>query len=131
MPSLVFFFILGIFLAIVGWGGVTYLIIYTLPYLGYRWLFFLFIMIGISGVTLPILSVFHKRFPGKPPVKMDTILREALLLGFYGDLLCWLQLGRVLTFPVSVYLLSGIVIVEVLIRVREKSHWSPQDPKQG
>ena len=131
MPSIIFFIITGLIFAITGWGGIIFLVFYTLPYIGYRWLFFFLMMMAISGTALPIFAFFHKRFPGNPEAKLETVIREALLLGFYGDLLVWLQMGRVLTFQVSVFILVGFVIMEILIRVREKSHWSPQEPGNG
>ena len=131
MPSIIFFIFTGLFFAIAGWGGVIFLIFFTLPYLGYRWLFFLLLMLAITGTLLPIIAYLHKRFPGNPEAKLDTIVREALILGFYGDLLAWLQIGRVLTFPVGLFILVGLIIMEVLIRVREKSHWTPLENKNG
>jgi hypothetical protein len=129
VPSFVFFLTLGLIFALSGWGGIVYLFIFTLPFLGYRWLFFLLFMFAVTGTAIPIVAYLHMRFPSHPTVKMETILREALMVGAYADLLAWLQLGRVLTFSISLFIAIGLIIVEVLLRVRESSQWTPQTPQ--
>ena len=131
MPSLIFFIILGLIFALGGWAGAIFLVLFTLPYLAYRWLFFVAFMIAISGSVLPILGYLHMRFPSKPLARMETVVREAWMLGFYGDLLLWLQMGRVLTFPISLFILVCLIVLEFFIRIRENSRWLPQETKHG
>jgi hypothetical protein len=131
LPSLIFFITVGLLFAVCGWSGSIYLVVTTLPYLGNRWLFFLFFMMAVSGSTLPFIGYLHMRFPSKPLVKMETVIREALILGFYADFLLWLQMGRVLTLPVSLFILVCLGVLELLIRIREGSRWTPQEPKNG
>ncbi|MCE1253293.1 MAG: hypothetical protein LWX83_07045 [Anaerolineae bacterium] len=130
MPSLIFFITLGFIFSLAGWGGLLYLFLYTLPFLGYRWLFFLLFMIAVTGTALPFAAYLHMRFPSQPPVKMDTIIREALMMGAYADLLAWLQMGRVLTFPIGLFILICLVVMEILLRVRENSRWTPQESEK-
>jgi hypothetical protein len=131
LPSLIFFTILGLIFLISGWGGVIFLVLFTLPFLANRWAFFLLFMMAISGTMLPFVGYLNMRFPSHPPVRMETVIREALMLGFYGDFLAWLQMGIVLTFPISLFILVCLAILEFFIRIRENSRWTPQETKHG
>ena len=115
----------AVLLALVGWAGLTYLFITTLPTLGPRWLFFFFSVLAISGISLPVAAFLNRRFPTQPPATQNAILREATLVGIYFATLAWLQLGRVLTMPLILMLAIGLVVIEFLIRLREKSRWEP------
>jgi hypothetical protein len=127
LPSLIFFTILGFIFALGGWAGVIFLVVFTLPYLGYRWLFFLLLMMAVCGTMLPFLGFLNMRFPSKPPVRMETVIREALMFGIYVDFLAWLQMGRVLTFPISLFILLCLAVLEFFIRIRENSRWNAQE----
>jgi hypothetical protein len=129
LPSLIFFIILGSIFALGGWAGAVFLVTFTLPYLGYRWLFFVLFMMAVTGMTLPFMGYLNMRFPSNPPVRMETVVREALILGFYADLLLWLQMGRVLTFPISLFILVCLAVLEFFIRIRENARWAPQESK--
>ena len=39
--------------------------------------------------------------------------------------LAWLQIGRMLTLPLAVLLALGFLIIEYLLRLRERSQWKP------
>jgi hypothetical protein len=128
LPKFAVFFWSGLFLALIGGGGLAALVIYTLPYLGPRWLFFFLLMLVLCGIALPIVAFLHRRFPTDPPADPNTILRQAMWVGIYGDLLIWLQLGRVLSFNLATYILFGFIIIEFLLRLRESSRWRPKGP---
>lgn len=115
----------ALFLALIGWVGLAYLFIFTLPTLGPRWLFFFLSVLAISGIFLPIAAFLNRRFPTQPPATHSTLLREAALAGIYAATLAWLQLGRVLTLPLILLLALGLTLIEFLIRLREKSRWEP------
>jgi hypothetical protein len=115
----------ALLLALVGWAGLAYLFIFTLPTLGPRWLFFFLIVVAVSGIFLPLVAFLNRRFPTQPPATANTLLREASLVSIYFATLAWLQLGRVLTMPLVLLLAFGLVLVEFLIRLREKSRWEP------
>ena len=53
------------------------------------------------------------------------ILRQAIWFGVYGSALAWLQTGRVLTTALALLLAVGLILVEWLLRLRERSQWSP------
>ncbi len=112
-------------LSIIGWGGLSYLFINTLPTLWPRWFFFFLSVWAITGAVLPFIALLNLRFPTVPPAGRDVIVREALLVGGYAATLAWLQLGRVLTFGVAMLLFTGLTLIELLLRLRERSRWLP------
>lgn len=124
-PSVSSFLPTAIILAVAGWGGLIWLIQYTLPTVGPRWLFFFLGVIALTGTALPIVAFLNRRFPTNPPATSVVILREAILVGLYGPLLAWLQLGRVLNPALAVLLAAGLVAIELLLRMRERSRWKP------
>jgi len=126
MPPLRKFFLTGIFLAVIGWTGLAWLFYYTLPTLGPRWLMFFLFMIASSGTVLPLVAFFHRRFPSNPPVDGNVVLRQAMWIGIYCSILVWLQLGRVLTLVLASFLAGGFIVIEFLIRLRERSRFKPQ-----
>lgn len=121
------FLLTGIFLAIAGWGGLVVLVLMTVPTLIPRWLFFFLLTLALSGTALPVLYFLHRRFPSTPPVEAGVIVREALLVGLYGDLLAWLKPGNVLNLPLGLFLLAGLIVIEFLLRLRERTRFKPRD----
>lgn len=112
-------------LMIVGWGGLYFLIRETLPYVWSRWGFFVLVFIALTGTALPIVYLFHRRFPGKKPAEANVIVRQAMWFGIYGATLAWLQLGRLVTIYVILGLAVGLAAIEYFTRLREKAHWKP------
>jgi hypothetical protein len=112
-------------LAIAGWGGLFYLINNTFPTVGPRWLFFFLSVLAITGTVLPAIAFLNRRFPSKPPAAPGVILRQSIWVGIYGPTLFWLQMGRVLTIALAFLLAIGLVLIELLLRMRERSQWAP------
>lgn len=112
-------------LSVIGLFGLAYLFLYTLPTPGPRWLFFFFSVLAAAGLFLPLVAFLNLRFPTKPAAGRVVIVREASLVGIYFATLSWLQLGRVLTLGLGLLLAAGLLLVELLIRLREKSRWEP------
>jgi hypothetical protein len=81
--------------------------------------------VAISGLALPVTAYLNKRFPSEPPVGSGVVLRQAILVGIYGDLLAWLQMGRELTFPMALFIAVGFILIEFLLRMSERSRWKP------
>lgn len=127
MPPFLPFLITGLSLAAIGWGGLYVLITRTLPTLGPRWLFYFLLTLAVSGLVLPVYHFLHRRFPGEPPADAGVIVREAALTAIYVDLIAWLQLGKVLTPPMAVIIAGGMLLVELLMRIRERSRFKPRD----
>ena len=117
--------LLGLILAVSGWGGLTILITYALPTLGARWLFYFLLMLGLSGMAFPLVFIFHKRISGKVSPDAGVIVRQAVWFGLYGNLLAWLQLGRVLDINRAAFLAIGFIVLEFLLRMLERSRWKP------
>ncbi len=126
MTTLRSYLITGLAMAVVGVGGLVLLFTNAYPTLGPRWLFFFLLTLGICGLALPAVAYLHRRFPSDPPVDWDTILREVIWFGTYISLIAWLQLGRVLNLSIAFFLLLGFILIEYLIRMRERSRWEPR-----
>jgi len=115
----------SLLLMIVGWGGLYLLLTQTFPYVWPRWGFFVLVLIALTGTVLPIVYFFHRRFPGEKPAEANVIVRQAMWFGVYGATLAWLQLGRLVTVYVILGLAGGLIAIEYITRLREKSHWKP------
>jgi hypothetical protein len=121
------FTLLGVIFAALGWGSLYLLVTYTLPTIGPRWLFFFLVMLAMSGTFLPITAYLNKRFSSNPPIEGSVVLREAIWWGIYGDLLAWLQLGRLLTSDIAMFIFFGFIVLEFFFRLREQSQWKPKE----
>ncbi|HEY5671721.1 MAG TPA: hypothetical protein VIS10_17150 [Anaerolineales bacterium] len=119
----------AITLAVIGWGGLGAVVFFTLPTVGPRWLFFFLGVLALTGSALPFVAYLNRRFPSTPPVNSGVILRQSVWVGIYAATLAWLQIGRVLTPSLALVLALGFVIIEWLIRLREKSQWKPETPE--
>jgi len=111
-----------VLLLLVGWGGFIYVFLFSLPFVWSRWGFFLFGIMGLTGLALPIVYFFHKKFPETPPAEPNVIIRQAMWVGVYGGTLAWLQLGRLVTMNFILGLAGGFVAAEYFIRLREKAN---------
>ena len=119
------FAIPSLLLTIVGWGGLVAIVNLTLPFVWFRWGFFILLIVAITGTMLPIVYFFHRRFPSGPPVEPNVIVRQAIWFGIYGATLAWLQLGRLVTVYVILGLAGGLIAIEYFTRLREKARWKP------
>ena len=113
-------------LLIIGCAGLYSLINFTLPTLLPRWGFFFLATLALTGTALPITYFLHRRFAASIPVA-NIITRQSLLVGVYGALLAWLQLGKVANLSIVIGLALGLIAIETLIRLREKSQWIPPE----
>ena len=115
----------ALILGLIGWIGLALLILLTVPTLGPRWLLFFLTTLAFSGPALPIAQYLHKRFPSKPATTSGVLVREAIMVGVYVDTLLWLQFGKVLNFALAVFIAVGLIAIELLIRWRERTTWTP------
>ncbi|MHB0924550.1 MAG: hypothetical protein ACYC3H_11380 [Bellilinea sp.] len=124
---------LAVALILGGFGilGLALLFGFTLPTLGPRWLFFFFGAASASGLALPVIYFLHWRFPSPSPVTPGIIVRQAMWVGIYFDLLAWFQLGRVLSLPLAVGLATGLGVIEFALRIAERSRFAPGDSNNG
>jgi len=124
-PPVSFFIPTAVFLILLGWGGVYLLYRYTTPSGGTRWLFFFVGVMAMTGVALPVMAFLNRRFSTIPPATPGVIVRQALWVGIYFPTLVWLQIGRVLNPFIALILAVGFVVIEWLLRLRERSQWKP------
>ncbi len=113
-------------LCLIGWGGLLYLVFFTVPTVGPRWLFFFLSVLALTGTVLPVIAFLNLRFPSNPPPTAGVVLRQAIWVGIYIPTLAWLQIGRVLSLALALLLALGFVLIEWLLRLREKSQWKPE-----
>jgi hypothetical protein len=104
----------------IGWLGLFLLLLGTVPTVGPRWLFFFLLAIALTGTALPFVWLLHRRFDGERQAPAATLLRQALLFAFFGEICTWLQVNRSLTLSLAVLLALGISAVEWFLRVLER-----------
>jgi hypothetical protein len=61
-------------------------------------------------------------------VNTGIILRQAIWVGIYCDLLIWLQLGRALETSRAIFIALGLIVIEFLLRMRERNQYQPPNP---
>jgi hypothetical protein len=82
-------------------------------------------MLALTGTVLPLVAFLNRRFSSLPPPTPLVVLRQSLWVGIYVATLAWLQIGRVLNPVIAVMLGLGLVLIEWLLRLRERSQWKP------
>jgi hypothetical protein len=120
-PSFRPYMIPAIIMASIGWLGLIILLNFTLPTLWPRWLLFALLILALTGTALPVTWFINVRFPSNPPPEPFVIVRQAMWVGIYGATLVWLEMGRILTFGMGLAIGGGLIAIEYLIRMREKS----------
>ena len=127
-PSVKSFLPAAILLMLIGWGGLYYIFSQTTPSGGTRWAMFFTGVLAITGTVLPLVAFLNQRFPSTPPVTTFVILRQSLWFGIYFPTLAWLQIGRTLTPIISLLLALGLILIEWLLRLRERSQKKRSEP---
>jgi hypothetical protein len=126
-PSFRPFILPTLLLTFGGWGGAAALVFYTEPLVWMRWGLFALLFLALTGTALPFVYVFHLRFPSDPPPGQRVILRQAQWVGVYVLLLLWLRQGHLLSLWLTLGLAGGLLAIEWLIRLRERSQWQPPE----
>jgi len=126
-PSFRNFILPTLLLIFGGWGGVVALVYFTEPLVWMRWALFALLFLALTGSALPIVYFFHVRFPSDSPVGLRVILRQSQWVGVYGLVLLWLRWGDLLSLWLALGFAGGLLAIEWLIRLRERSRWSPPD----
>jgi hypothetical protein len=124
-PSFRPFILPSLLLIFGGWGGVAALVFLAEPLVWRHWALFALLFLALTGTALPIVYVFHLRFPSDQPPGQRVILRQSQWVGVYGLILLWLRRGHLLTLWLTLGLAAGLLAIEWLIRLRERSHWQP------
>ena len=124
-PSFRGFLPLIIILLVLGWGGLFLLVNTTQPTLWPRWLFFFLVVLGFTGLAMPAVVFMYQRFPSEPPPEQKVIVRQSLWAGIYVALMVWMSLGQVFNLGLAILVMVGIAVIEVFLRLRERSFWRP------
>lgn len=119
-------FLTSLILGITGFMGLMFLIFFSEPTLGPRWLFFFFLTICSSGLALPAVYILQRRL-ARQYVPIGVLLREAILFSIFIDLCAWLQLGRIISNLIILILAIGFILLEVFLRMAEKAAFKPED----
>ena len=116
-----------ILLTFCGWSGVVLLLFFSQPTLWPRWGLYVSIVLAGTGMSIPISYWFNKVFSTKKYVTADVIVRESVSIGVYFAILTWLSIGRALNFTIVMWLALGLIIVEYLLRLREREKKAEND----
>jgi len=119
---------LAFLLAVPGWIWLIYLVTQTSPKVGNRWMFFAAVVLALTGTSAPLVAMFNRVVRPAPARYFETVLREAVMIGVFSASLLWLNKGQVLSFGLAVILGGGVLLVEVLLRLRSGSIWLPGEP---
>ena len=119
---------ISLLLAVPGWGVLIYIVTQTVPDLQNRWLFYSAIVITIAGSSFPLVAYLNRIIKPFGPADFETVIREGIMIGLYAAILLWLNKGQVLSAGLALILLVGITLIELLIRLRNRSTWHP-DPQ--
>ena len=125
-PTVRAFLSLIVLLLVLGWGGLFVLVNMTVPTLWPRWLFYFLVVVAFTGLALPVVVFLHIRFPVEPAPEQKVIVRQSLWVGVYTALLIWMSFGQVVSVGLALIFLVGFVVVEILLRLRERSFWRPK-----
>jgi len=135
-PPVKFFLPSALILAILGWAGVILIGQYMPADAGGRWAMFFALMVAVTGTCMPVAAFLNRRFPSKPPATAGVVLRESIWVGVYVTTVAWLQyiyinfFEEAVPLAMAVMLAVALVIIEYLLRLREKSQWKPEHGSQ-
>ena len=115
----------ALFMFLIGWGGIAALVFLTEPFVWWRWALFALLFLALTGTALPVIALFHRRFPSDPPAGLSVIIRQSQWVAVYGLVLLWLRWGNLLSLWLTIGLAGGLLGIEWLIRLRERSLWLP------
>jgi hypothetical protein len=125
-------FLMAGILACVGWGGVAAVVLFTLPFLFPRWIFFFALFLALAGTALPFVWYLNRRFTSERFPTEGVLVRETLEAASLGVFLVWLQAGRMFTAFLGWAFFAAFLAVELLLRVYENSRWTPfPDPAEA
>jgi len=125
-PPISSFIPTALFLFFVGAGGLVWLLYSIPPTVGPRWLFFFLLVLVLTGIFIPVTAFLNLRFPSIPPAVAAVVIRQASWFGVYGATLAWLRMGRVLSAALALLLAVGLILVEFMLRLNERSQWKPE-----
>ena len=81
---------------------------------------------GLTGTALPIMAYLNRRFPSKPPPSTPGDRAPGDLGRHLLPHPALAAIGRVVTLPLALLLAAGLILIELLLRLRERSQWKPE-----
>jgi hypothetical protein len=114
----------SIVLAALSWLGLYQLIMTERPLVGPRFLFFLLLMVAVACTVIPFVRYLNVRFTPlhRPLPSSGVIVRQGVWIGLFVVMCAWLQIPRVLTLPIALFLALALIVVEIFLRSRELAH---------
>jgi hypothetical protein len=114
----------SVILTLLGAGGLYWLIFASgsLPRIGAElWLFFVLLLMTVSGAALPVVRFLNVRFTplDQEVPSAGVIVRQSVWVGLFVVMCAWLQIPRILTLPIAVFIVAVFVIIESFLRTRE------------
>lgn len=125
MTKLRTYIFLGLLLSLPSGYGLYRLVVFSLPYLKERWIFFFLLILFICGITLPIFAALNKYFFTAKRIIPQTVVRESLVTAILCEILLWFQIGRVLTSTIIFLCVGGFMLIEILLRTRDTVSFRP------
>ena len=117
-------------LLVLGFGTLALALLGFTPTVWPRWLFFFGCDLALTGLAMPAVWFLNLRFPSTPPASETVVVRQAMWVGVYGATLLWLQKDRLVSIWMAIGLALGVGAIEYLIRMRERSRWTPAVPTE-
>lgn len=120
-PDHVGVLIAALFMAVGGGYGLSQLVTTRLPRIDAIWLFFVLLMITVTGVAMPFVRYLNIRFT---PMNAElppggVIVRQSVWIGLYVVTCAWLKIPRVLSLPIAFFLALVFIVLEIFLRSRE------------
>jgi hypothetical protein len=108
-------------MAVGGGYGLYQLVTTRLPRIDAIWLFFVLLMITVTGVAMPFVRYLNIRFT---PMNAElppggVIVRQSVWIGLYVVTCAWLKIPRVLSLPIAFFLALVFIVLEIFLRSRE------------
>jgi len=102
--------------ALLGWGGLAYLVTRASPQ-PYTWLLFLaLLLVTLTFTAFLPLQYLHHRLSRSTP---GSALRQSFWLALFVVLCAWLQMRRVLDWAVALLLAAVFGLIESYLLSRE------------
>ncbi|MFQ5407023.1 MAG: hypothetical protein ACE5FI_01200, partial [Anaerolineales bacterium] len=106
------------------------LVFNVIPTPGPIWVFFVLLLLALTGTAVPFMRYLNRRF-GSEPVLAAVLLRRATWVGIFGATVTWLRIGRALNVATGLLLAFALIAIEWFIELRERSRVEPKDIDEG
>lgn len=101
--------VLATLIALLGWGGLAFLVNRTSPQ-PYTWLLFLvLLLVALMTTFFPPVQYLYRRFDRPAPVRA---LRQSFWLALFVVLCAWLQIRRALDWAAALLMATVFGLIE-------------------